>query len=208
MEPLQAMLSNDHFLSDVVEKAIKRMNGQPELAWPGNPIEMSIKDPLQPHSSPVPAVIPDKTTVTNLHESHLPTIPQTIGYSIQLPDQDTHRVQQPQARKQLTEAPKTNQSTVPQTLVYSTQLPDSEIAQSRSSKAAVKSNSTLTDESFGVLLAQVFFILSILSKDSEYLRLTAISHLHRFKSVGHGFSFIARKVPRDELFDNPRSYPN
>ncbi|PVF98803.1 hypothetical protein CPB86DRAFT_784443, partial [Serendipita vermifera] len=208
MEPLQAMLPNDHFLSDVVEKAIKRMNGQPELAWPGNPIEMSIKDPLQPHSSSVSSVIPAETMVTKAHKSRLPTVPHTIEYSIQLPGQDTLRVQQPQATKQRTTAPRTDRSTVPQTLVYSIQLPDSETAQSRSSKAAVKTKGTLPDESFGVLLAQVFFILSILSKDSEYLRLTAISHLHRFKSVGHGFSFIARKVPRNELFDNPGSYPN
>jgi hypothetical protein len=50
MESLRPTLPSNHFLSDAVEKAIRMMNGENKFVWPGNPMEMSIKDPLQPNS--------------------------------------------------------------------------------------------------------------------------------------------------------------
>ncbi|KAI9839769.1 MAG: hypothetical protein M1837_002008 [Sclerophora amabilis] len=61
-------------------------------------------------------------------------------------------------------------------------------------------------ESFGVLLSQVFLVLSVLSKDERYLKLPALSNLHRFPIIGQGNSFIARKVPRTSLPGLPETH--
>jgi len=54
-------------------------------------------------------------------------------------------------------------------------------------------------ESFGVILAEIFLVLSVLSKSQEYVRLPAIANLHEFPVIGTGASFLARKIPREHV---------
>jgi serine/threonine protein kinase len=54
-------------------------------------------------------------------------------------------------------------------------------------------------ESFGVVLAQVFHQLSVLSRSSDYARLPPISNLHQYPCIGYGRSFITRRVPGHAL---------
>jgi serine/threonine protein kinase len=54
-------------------------------------------------------------------------------------------------------------------------------------------------ESFGVLLSEIFLVLSVLSRGNDYIRLPVTSNLHRFEIIGKGTSFLARKIPRQYL---------
>jgi serine/threonine protein kinase len=54
-------------------------------------------------------------------------------------------------------------------------------------------------ETFGVILAEIFLVLSVLSKSQEYVRLPAIANLQEFPVIGYGASFLARKIPRKHV---------
>ncbi|ORY19435.1 hypothetical protein BCR34DRAFT_659639 [Clohesyomyces aquaticus] len=64
--------------------------------------------------------------------------------------------------------------------------------------------SGLPNPSFGAILAEIFLILSVLSKQDGPLRLPALSNLHSYPLLGNGISFIARLVPASSLkVDDP-----
>ena len=52
---------------------------------------------------------------------------------------------------------------------------------------------------FGAVLAEMFLILSVVSKGNDILRLDAVSNLHTYPILGYGMSFIARLVPESDL---------
>ncbi|KAF8153268.1 kinase-like domain-containing protein [Crassisporium funariophilum] len=68
-----------------------------------------------------------------------------------------------------------------------------------------KANADSAQEFFGVLLSQIFLILSVLSKGDDLLTLPVASNLHHLPSIGHGTSFVVRKVPREYISGLPDS---
>ena len=63
--------------------------------------------------------------------------------------------------------------------------------------------------SIGVLFAELFLVLSVLSKSADHLRLPALSNLHLFPIIGSGASFVARKVEREYVLDDsPTIFPD
>jgi serine/threonine protein kinase len=62
-----------------------------------------------------------------------------------------------------------------------------------------KQKSSTKPQNFGVLLAQLHFILSILSKDSSYLRLPTSRNLQRCALIGSGCSFNVHRASQKEI---------
>ncbi|KAI9764155.1 MAG: hypothetical protein M1840_008637 [Geoglossum simile] len=66
-------------------------------------------------------------------------------------------------------------------------------------KPECRQESPAKSATFGVLLAQLHFILSILSKDDSYLRLPASRDIHRCALIGGGHSFSVRRASKKEI---------
>ncbi|KAI9786476.1 MAG: hypothetical protein M1839_006936 [Geoglossum umbratile] len=105
--------------------------------------------------------------------------------------------QNPQQRAQLPETPHSAHST-PTPFSWRIRVDNQSADESSSGDGDSDSQNPSrapSSGSIGVVLAEIFLVLSVLSKSSDFVRLPAISDLHEYPIVGSGASFIARKVP-------------